>query len=196
MVYPIGGVGMCLFKKELILNSNIWFPECRRYEDNYWGTLLCAYVKKIYFIQERLYYYRLNLNSTTNANNQLYHFDRLSIEEDLQEEFKNRGYDKLYKNALEYIYITRYYYNTFYVLMTKFDRMRWDLIKRMKTSLISKYPFWKQNHYFNIFLSKKMQKEHILAFSHPRIVYVWFKFKPVLSKIKAIYRKLKIKKIQ
>ena len=94
----------------MILNSNIWFPECRRYEDNYWGTLLCAYVKKIYFIQERLYYYRLNLNSTTNANNQLYHFDRLSIEEDLQEEFKNRGYDS--KNFKTLITVTNKKENT------------------------------------------------------------------------------------
>ncbi len=192
MVYPIGGVGMSLFKKELVLNSNVRFPEHRRYEDNYWGTLLCAYVKKIYFIQERLYYYRLNLNSTTNANNQLYHFDRLSIEEDLQEEFKNRGYDKLYKNALEYIYITRYYHNTFFILMEKFDHMRWDLIKRMKMSLKSKYPFWKKNLYFTLLFDKKMQERHIVIYDYPRLAYIWFKIiRPMLSKGKAIAFKLK-----
>lgn len=105
MVYPIGGVWSGLWRKSIIVNNQIFFPEQLRYEDNYWGTIMMAHLKKVGFINSVKYYYRKNLVSTTNRRNENYFYDRIIIEDMIDEYFRSRFLYEKYKNALEYIYI-------------------------------------------------------------------------------------------
>ena len=45
MVYGTGGVWSKLYKRDWILQNNLFFPENTAYEDNYWDTMMCLYVK-------------------------------------------------------------------------------------------------------------------------------------------------------
>ncbi|MBR1672946.1 MAG: glycosyltransferase, partial [Fretibacterium sp.] len=168
MVYPVGGAGFRLYRKDFILQKQLFFPENVLYEDNYWGTLVCSCVEKFLLIDQVMYYYRYNPNSTTNHNGDG-HLDRIWIEEHLNEEMERNGDAVKYHDALEYICATRYYRNTFYHLIYHVTPMRWDVVQHIKKYVQRKYPNFRHNRYL-LKLSEAEYKKLLYMFDHP---YLW-----------------------
>ena len=81
IVLPIGGVYCGLYKRSLIDNSEVIFPEHVRYEDNYWGSIIKPYITRVAFCNQIGYFYRSNPTSTIHQRNHEYPFnDRVFIE--------------------------------------------------------------------------------------------------------------------
>ena len=79
-----------LIKTTLLLNNNLLFPENLTYEDTYWGSLLHFYVEKVYILEEKLYHYFVNQNSTVLQTNSDHHLDLLTVQSMLWREWKLR----------------------------------------------------------------------------------------------------------
>ncbi|BAK44101.1 glycosyltransferase [Eggerthella sp. YY7918] len=148
MCYPIGGVWCGLWKKALIMDNKVFFPEHMRYEDNYWGALVKCYVSKVAFVNSIKYYYRLNPNSTTHLKNASHHFDRLLIENMLLDEVKRRNLFYRYHEAWEYIYTFRYAFNSYWLFLTQFDSPPLGEMKRTMDDLRTVFPKWTHNKYY------------------------------------------------
>ncbi len=158
-----------IYKKDVIVQNNIWFPEHIRYEDNYWCTLLKCYIQSVYFLEDIFYYYRLNSNSTIRAKNVEVCYERIKIENILYKELTERGFLTEYHSAIEYINITRYALNTFGDFFHKSEKLpKKDMIALVK-DVKKKFPNWKRNKYFQENYTGKQKLKVYIAFGFPRL---------------------------
>ncbi len=153
-----GGVVCGLFRKQLIVQNNIWFPEGLAYEDNYWGPIISCYIKSWYVIGEPLYNYFVNRNSTTLQWGAMHHFDRLKIEKMKLEELKKRGFYEKNKDRIEFNFLQLYYINTLYIVITRMGRFPYDIVCQMQKELRELFPDFENNPY----LSELGQRQRLL----------------------------------
>lgn len=142
---PIGGVYCGLWRRDILINHNIMFPENLKYEDNYWISLARCYINKIKFVQEVHYFYRKNSNSTTNSINNTHHFDRRKVELLLIDELKRRDLFTRFSDVWEYTFITRYVINSFFLCCSKIKPIPYQFIEQLANDLEHFYPRWKRN---------------------------------------------------
>lgn len=102
--YKLMGIGPAakIIRKKLLIENAIFFPEDLAYEDHYWVPLLYLYTTNIYIIEEKLYHYFGNPQSTTLAKDKDYHVDCITIQMMKWEDYKRRGLLERYKEMLEY----------------------------------------------------------------------------------------------
>lgn len=179
LAYPIGGVYCGLWKKAIILENNIWFPEGIRYEDNYWSTIVKCYLNKVKFVQKVGYYYRTNSTSTTHSYNVDFQFDRIIAENQLLADMAQRNLIDSFKTSIEYLYTYRYAVTSFYMYSKMFDIVPTNKIMKIISDLKRNFPDWKQNVYFRTILSKKRTAMSYAAICFPRFTlklsHIWFK---------------------
>lgn len=90
-----------LIKRNLLVDNNILFSEGLAYEDSYWGVLLNMYATSVYLLDEPLYHYYINPNSTVLSKNELYHVDLVTTQCLLWNELLSRGFMTDYKDEIE-----------------------------------------------------------------------------------------------
>lgn len=144
---PIGSVWSGIYKKSLIIENNLFFPERVIYEDNYWCSLIRMYAYRVSFVDSILYYYRQNLSSVTHKKNQASSFDRVLIENMLLEETKRRSLLYKYRTAIEYNYAIRGCVNTVFVIAKLFDKPDVKRLRIIKKQTAEFFPRWIRNHY-------------------------------------------------
>lgn len=136
-----GGITCGLFIKDIILENNVFFPESISYEDNYWTPLLRLYIGSIYIVDLVLYHYFINPNSTITTKNSLHHFDRLTTETMLIEEYIKRGVFDIFKDDFFASFIQLYWLNSLFMFFTRFDSLP-DLfnLNQMKDTVYKYFP--------------------------------------------------------
>lgn len=144
-----GGIWSKLYRKSLILDNEVFFPEHLAYEDNYWGVLLGYYVNSCYFIDEVLYHYFVNLESTIMSRDASHHMDRLQIELLKREELKKRGFYSQEKERLDFQFLKTYYINTLHIFFTKFQEVPYDTVQMMQREVARQVPDFMQNPYLH-----------------------------------------------
>lgn len=159
-----GGV-FGLYKKELLTENNVFFPEKTAYEDNFWGSILRLYVKDLYIVDKVVYHYFVNPTSTVMAVNAKHHFDRLEIEVLKVEEFKKRGAFDLFYREIEWDFLQLFYLNTWHIFFTKFTYIP-DIYGKMKKTILDLFPDYLNNPYLE--LSTPRQKQLIRMLSLDR----------------------------
>lgn len=118
MAYSVWGK---LLRTSLLTDNQIFFPENIAYEDYLWGSLLYFYVKTVYILEECLYHYFVNPDSTVLAKNTDYHIDILTISIMAWNEWKKRNLFKEYKEELELLF-----FHSCYLIFMKMIVMRYD----------------------------------------------------------------------
>ncbi len=146
-----GGLPTRLIKRSLIHDNNIMFPENLAYEDNYWGAMLDLYVNKYCVIEEYLYNYFINPNSTTLAKDALHHYDRMVIEVMKLEEYKARGVFEQFFPEIEYKFIILFYVNTVYMFLTRFTEIPFDALSLLQETLHEQFPYYASNPYIEAY---------------------------------------------
>jgi len=169
MVYPTGGVWSKLWRKSLILDNQLFFPEHVKFEDNHWATSIYRFINRYELIDKVFYYYRRSRTSTTLAMNATHHMDRIVIEEKLQDLFKKEEDWATYREGLEYIFVTRYFYNTYTTFLMRYDTIDWAVVTRMKDYLRIKYPNWRKNLYLCESRSLAYRVVVSFAYQFPRV---------------------------
>ena len=144
-----GGVVCGLYRKQVIIENDIWFPEGLAYEDNYWGAILKYYIKSWYIIGEVLYNYFANRDSTTTQKGSEHHFDRLRIEKMKLEELKRRGLYEKNKEYIEFEFLRLYYINTLHIIMTRMDKVPYDIVCMMQREVRENFPNFENNPYLS-----------------------------------------------
>ena len=141
------GIGNKLIKRELL--DNIRFPEQTKWEDLAIMPVIIASSEKVYHLDEPVYNYRVNMNTTINdfINAIPNILDIIRCLEILKEKMDERGLAEEYKKQIESLYVL----HTLYRIE---NAMMWVNLPHKKkeiiiTSLISildiKYPEWKNN---------------------------------------------------
>lgn len=143
-----GSICMGIYKKKLIIDNGLFFPENMRFEDNYWVSLLRCYLKKIGYIEDVGYFYRYNPTGSSKSRNCSFYDDRRNIENLLINEVKSRGFFEEYYCAWEQLYSNRYGINTCMAYITRFDNTPVNKIQIVKQDVDKNFPNWYKNEFY------------------------------------------------
>lgn len=177
-----------LYKKSIILENQIYFPEHLKFEDNYWCSLLRCYLSKITIADGVGYYYRINSNSTVNKKNTPDFDERIAIEHMLLAAVKERGLFEKYYDAWEYTYAHRYGINTVLFYITRFSKIPYEKIKTLQDDVNTTFPKWKENRFIKRNTGTKMKLRRMLFEANPNsllgkmIIFAYAKYGDILAK--------------
>ena len=99
----------------------------------------------IYHLERCLYHYRENDTSTTLARNNVWLFDRLEIELLKLEEFRKLQLLERFPEEIEKNFFELYYFNTMYMMATRFDTPSYEIFQRMEQQIRTQFPNYKSN---------------------------------------------------
>lgn len=145
MSMQIGGSVTWLYRRDFLIENDLFFPEHVSYEDNYWWPLAMGRITSVHFVDFCCYFYRRNDASTTCRRNNPRVYDRITLEDRMLEEFKRRGLYERCLPALEYGYITRRTFMTYGFLMYTFDDPPFSDMKKLMHTLRERFPEWRKN---------------------------------------------------
>ena len=124
-----------LYRREILIDNNLYFLEKTDYEDNLWKEVLKLYFSNIYIMDKVIYHYCYNMQSITQKRNNINFKDRLGNELRILEEYKCRGAFEQYREDLKYNFIKRFYLNTIFVIFTNYDYIP-DIINYLKNTVV------------------------------------------------------------
>lgn len=131
-----GPVWASIYKKELFVLNNLFFPEGLFYEDNAVMPSLILSARKIVKVDEFLYYYRRNPESTTGQKNDNRFFDRLETAIIAYNNTKRLGLEEKYHTELIDVFLKQFYSNTIFGIMERFRPMRFDKMKEINKTVL------------------------------------------------------------
>ena len=160
-----------LYKRELFLKNNIYFPTDLKYEDAAVVIPLLKYASKIGKFNEPLNYYIIYNNSETTVMDKRV-FDIFKILDIVNNYYK----DSKYKKYLEYLTVQKITTYTIQQRYQKNGKLRNKFINEAFKYLNIKYPKWRNSKYFddrNIFKSS-IEKSKFLTKIYC-VLYAFFK---------------------
>lgn len=143
------GVGVWdkLYKRELLFDNHIVFPEKLAYEDICFGALIYLYVNRIYILEERLYHYFVNWESTVLRMDKPYHKDIFTVNELKWQEFEKRGALKKFPTAVKYDFVKCYYLAGMKMLLLRYTKPSYSLFLHIKNRVWELTGDYKKNPY-------------------------------------------------
>lgn len=134
-----------LYRRDLIINNDLFFAEKLSYTENYWYPLLQYYIQSYYVVGERLYHYMVNSNSIICRKDIQSCMDRLEIERLFLNEIKERNLDNIYSESIEYNFVKKFYLNTLHLLFYSENRDLSTIFLKMKKEVLERYPQYYNN---------------------------------------------------
>lgn len=140
-----------IFKKDIITDNNLFFPEKIFYEDNVITTLLYTISGKACKVDESFYYYRIHPNSTTTKTSFDKLRDRITSCDLLIEKWEEIGLYEEYKDYVNYTYINLLERTIIWSMQLKCKdayKIIHKIIRRIKNKIPNKYFSPKQSTIF------------------------------------------------
>jgi len=162
-----------IIRKDIWVENSILYPEGIVYEDLAISGLHFMYAKKLGKVNEGLYFYRCNPNSTTHQMDARY-LDRIYAAELFLSEYKKRGFYEMYRSEVEYSFVHFCYLNSYKKVVKYFSQD--ELIKLLnKVKLLC--PNYRKNIYFKKKVRKKKRRQTYLLESFPRTIRCLWRIK-------------------
>lgn len=170
-----------LYRRELILDTGLSFPEKLRYEDNFLGDMILLYVKNFCHIRRYFYHYRQHGTSTMHKRNQSYHFDRLQIELMKLGKYHELGIAERFHWQIERDFLNMYYCNTLRIIWGLFDEPPYEIYLEMVKTVRKLFPDYRENPYLQMeniqtvmlsLIEKDLSREQFLAAGKMIIEYI------------------------
>ena len=136
-----------LIRKSLLMDHQIFFPENLAYEDTYFASLLHLYTEKVYFLEEKLYHYFVNENSTVLQTDSGHHLDLLTVQVILWNEWKRRGFLESFKEELEYDFLYSCYLRFLKVIVLRYQVPSFHLFSLLQSLISERIPDYSKNLY-------------------------------------------------
>ncbi|WP_026518085.1 glycosyltransferase family 2 protein [Butyrivibrio sp. MC2021] len=138
-----------LYRREILINNNITFPEGMIYEDTAFYIKTLPFIKKHAYVDEKLVYYCVRANSTMTGNLGRRVGDIFNVFDDIIEFFQRNGLFGQYKDELEYFCVkTAFCSNISRIGRVDSNVMRGELYDKTFSFVIKHFPYYKKNKYF------------------------------------------------
>lgn len=143
-----GSLVVKIFKRSMIIENELWFPEDIFYEDNALGNSYLILAKHFEYIEEPLYYYYQHNTSTVHTISEKRCEDRMEAGRLMLEEAKRHDYFEDFKPELEYSFTLLFYINTLFTYMAGVDKTKYGFIKAMGKEMKNTFPKFQNNSYY------------------------------------------------
>lgn len=136
-----------LFRKNFIVDNNLYFLEKCAYEDRFFVLLMYLYAKDVLVIDKRYYHYYVNPDSTVLKQGAGYHYEIIDVDDKAWKECQSRGFLKIYREQIECYYLLIGYLASLKLVSYRFDNPPYDFYQKLRASILSKIPNYKDNPY-------------------------------------------------
>ena len=140
-----GGIVSKIYRRELLLEHALLFPEKTYYEDNYWLPITNLYIDRYYIVDEVVYHYVDRAASTVNKRNEQAMQDRLNMEVQKLHAYIQRGFFKEYYPGIEAVFCRSYYIDTLLSLYALWGEVPMHFYEAMKKEMLSLFPRCREN---------------------------------------------------
>lgn len=143
-----GSLVVKIFRRSMILENELWFPEDIFYEDNALGNSYLILARQFAYIEEPLYYYYQHDASTVHTISPKRCEDRMTAGRLMLKEAKRHNFYEEYKPELEYSFTLLFYINTLFTYMAGVDKTRYNFVKAMGKEMKQTFPDFESNPYY------------------------------------------------
>lgn len=143
-----GSLVVKIFRRSMILEKELWFPEDIFYEDNAVGNSWLILAEHFEYIPEPMYYYYQHAASTVHTISVRRCEDRCTAGRLMLEEAHRHGYFETYRPELEYSFTLLFYINTLFTYMAGVDRVRYGFVHRLGRQMKQTFPDFEQNPWY------------------------------------------------
>lgn len=184
-----GSSVMKIYKRELIFDNDLFFPEHMFYEDNAMGPVWTVYYKHFEFIDEPMYYYYQRENSTVHTITEDRSRDRMKAVEIMVSEMKKRGFYEAYKDAIEASAIRLYIVNTLFGYMISCKDKHYSFVRDLKKGVIINFPDFRNNERYEAMVDAEQKKMLNLFMKNSLAFYLYYgalwKYRNLKNRLKA-----------
>lgn len=143
-----GSLVVKIFRRSMILEKELWFPEDIFYEDNALGNSYLVLAEHFEYIEEPMYYYYQHDASTVHTISTKRCEDRMEAGRLMIEEARRHGYYDEFKPELEYSFTLLFYINTLFTYMAGVDKIKYRFVKAMGEEMRRTFPGFEENPYY------------------------------------------------
>lgn len=148
LILDVGSLVIKIYKRQFILENELFFPEHIFYEDNAVGKSYVILNKHFEYIDEPLYYYYQHGDSTVHTFSESRCEDRMAAARIMIEQAKKFGYYDEFSPELEYTFTVLHYINTLFTYMVGVRPTKLSYIKKMGDELRAYFPDFQKNAYY------------------------------------------------
>ena len=143
-----GSLVVKIFKRSMILENDLWFPEDIFYEDNALGNSYLVLAKHFEYINEPMYFYYQHDASTVHTISTKRCEDRMVAGRLMIDEAKRCNYYKAYEKELEYSFTLLFYVNTLFTYMVGVSKVKYFFVKNLGNEMKQYFNEFEQNPYY------------------------------------------------
>lgn len=143
-----GSLVVKIFKRSMIMEHELWFPENIFYEDNALGNSYLILAKHFEYIQEPLYFYYQHETSTVHTISKERCEDRMEAGRLMLAEARRHHYMEDFRPELEYSFALLFYVNTLFTYMTGVAHTRYRFVKKLGEEMRQTFPGFMENPYY------------------------------------------------
>jgi len=143
-----GSLVVKIYKRKMIQDNELFFPEDIFYEDNALGNSYIILANRFEYIPEPLYYYYQHNTSTVHTISPKRCEDRMEAARVMIADAKKFGYYEKYFSELEYSFTVLHYVNTLFTYMVGVRPTKYRFIKSMGDEIKSYFPDFQNNAYY------------------------------------------------
>ncbi len=179
-----GSLVVKIFKRKMILDNELFFPEDIFYEDNALGNSYMILANRFEYIPEPLYFYYQHDASTVHTISPKRCEDRMEAGRLMIEDAKKFGYYEKYKTELEYSFTLLHYINTLFTYMAGVKYIRYGFVKKMGDEMKQYFPDFQSNAYYQE--RTNVEEKKLIAMQQKSTLYFILYYKMLWT-----YRKLR-----
>ena len=143
-----GSLVVKIFRRSIIVENELWFPEDIFYEDNALGNSYLVLAKHFEYIEEPMYYYYQHDASTVHTVSVKRCEDRMAAGRIMLEEARRHHYYDDFKPELEYSFALLFYVNTLFTYMAAVDRTKISFVSALGKEMRAAFPDFEKNPYY------------------------------------------------
>ena len=173
-----------IYKKEVIDNYRLRFPEGMFYEDNCAGPVWMLHFKHFEKVEEPLYYYYQDAASTTHYISESKCRDRMKAGMLLVKQCKEYGFYAPYKKELEFAFAKLYYVNTLFTYVIGVKEQKLSFLEDLKKGILEEFPNFQENPYFQETYDAEQKKLIRLHMKSSRLFWGYYRALSAYRKIR------------
>ena len=153
-----GSLVVKIFRRSMILDNELWFPEHIFYEDNALGNSYLVLANHFEYIEEPLYYYYQHGSSTVHTISEKRCEDRCEAGRLMLDEAERHDFLDKYRTELEYSFTLLFYVNTLFTYMAGVKKKEYGFVKALGREMRETFPGFMENSYYQERVHAEEQK--------------------------------------
>ena len=180
-----------IYKRQMVIDCQISFPEQVFYEDAYFNFMTGLYSNRVVKVENCFYHYYQSPNSTIRVRNNIRTYDRIIVARLIFETCCNRGIYQDFKDIIDYKFISMSASNILYSCLSSFDEPEEEKLREIQLDVKRLCPKYRKNpHYKHMAADLKWYLNAVVCNPKYAIWCYQHHFNTLFSYIDAIKNKL------